>query len=150
MKKCNGPCNQEKEDSEFYIKRYKNGVIGLRALCKHCSTLERDIWRKSSTKDNDRNKEYNKRNAVRIRGNKLRKYWPGSTCEQALANFEVLFKAQDGKCAICDKVKRLAVDHNHITGEVRGLLCNKCNRGLGLFDESPQCFKRSLVYLKAA
>jgi hypothetical protein len=43
-------------------------------------------------------------------------------------------------CAICGKSdslgRRLAVDHNHITGKIRGLLCNRCNRAIGFVDES--------------
>ena len=46
---------------------------------------------------------------------------------------------QDGKCAICGVSERklgkpLCLDHNHITGEVRGLLCNNCNSGIGFLD----------------
>ncbi len=57
--------------------------------------------------------------------------------------YEELFLRQNSKCAICNKsaghkiksgFARLAVDHDHQTGEIRGLLCNKCNRGLGYLD----------------
>ncbi|KKL94232.1 hypothetical protein LCGC14_1866700, partial [marine sediment metagenome] len=47
--------------------------------------------------------------------------------------YDVLFKKQDGKCAIChrhQRYQRLAVDHCHKTQVVRGLLCMQCNRGL--------------------
>lgn len=136
MKKCNGPCGLEKEDKEFNVKRYKSGHIGLRAYCKICSHESRKTWRASSSKDNDRNKAYNKLNAARIRGHKLRKYWPGSTAEQANEMFELLYKIQDGGCAICKRVsKRLVVDHHHGSGVVRGLLCNSCNRALGYLQD---------------
>lgn len=60
---------------------------------------------------------------------------------------------QDGKCAICGSEdskrkgdKHLHVDHNHQTGKVRGLLCNSCNRGLGLLGEAN--LQAALDYLK--
>jgi len=44
----------------------------------------------------------------------------------------------------------LAVDHDHITGNVRGLLCSNCNRGLGLLKDDIKLFKKSIIYLKSA
>jgi len=65
----------------------------------------------------------------------LRKYWPHLTLKQAEAERQKLSDAQGAKCAICGKdessfVNRLAVDHNHATGKVRGLLCYRCNKFL--------------------
>ena len=63
----------------------------------------------------------------------LLKYWPHLTGKQAEAERQKLSDAQGAKCAICGKhesqfVNRLAVDHNHKTGRVRGLLCYRCNK----------------------
>jgi len=55
---------------------------------------------------------------------------------------------QKGKCAVCGKKKRLVVDHNHKTGKVRGLLCDKCNSGLGLFDDNAKRLSQAINYLK--
>lgn len=47
--------------------------------------------------------------------------------------YQLRLKAQDGHCALCPsapKARRLAADHNHKTGRVRGLLCHRCNRAL--------------------
>ena len=54
-------------------------------------------------------------------------------------DYNLLFMNQNGRCAICDKhqselQRNLHVDHNHITGEIRGLLCPTCNTGLGRFE----------------
>ena len=62
------------------------------------------------------------------------------------------FIEQDGKCEICDKPtepgdKRLSVDHDHVSGEVRGLLCNSCNLGLGYFKDSPNSLAKAISYL---
>ena len=63
----------------------------------------------------------------------LRKYWPHLTGKQAEAERQKLSDAQNACCAICARSEasfknRLAVDHNHRTGKVRGLLCYQCNK----------------------
>ena len=72
-----------------------------------------------------------------------------------LAEYNRLFKVQGGKCAVCDihqseHEHALVVDHDHITKEVRGLLCHKCNRGLGLFDDNLEKMAQAIKYLKKA
>lgn len=58
---------------------------------------------------------------------------------------------QEGKCAICGCAcptgRSLAVDHNHETGEVRGLLCANCNRAIGLLKEDPDRLLAAAAYL---
>jgi hypothetical protein len=67
-----------------------------------------------------------------------------------------LREAQDGKCAICGvheayaPRKRLAVDHDHRTGAIRGLLCGNCNVGLGQFKDSPELLAAAIRYLEAS
>lgn len=51
--------------------------------------------------------------------------------------YEQLCALHSGRCAICDEVRRLAVDHDHRTGVVRGLLCDRCNLGLGNLRDDP-------------
>ncbi|MHA2044102.1 MAG: endonuclease VII domain-containing protein [Candidatus Thorarchaeota archaeon] len=66
-------------------------------------------------------------------------------------DYDTLLADQDGKCAICyspPSSRRLDVDHNHSTGEVRGLLCAKCNTGIGLFDDSTVALQKAIDYLK--
>lgn len=66
------------------------------------------------------------------------------------AQYDAMFIAQDGRCAICLKVsdKRLSVDHDHKTGKVRKLLCNSCNMILGRLGESVETLQRMLDYIK--
>jgi hypothetical protein len=71
----------------------------------------------------------------------------------SLLEYEKLLKMQEGKCAICDGIPQensnmLAVDHCHLTGKIRGLLCMRCNRAIGLFRDDPQLLRRSLEYLE--
>lgn len=69
-------------------------------------------------------------------------------------DYRRMYEAQGGRCAICrratGKARKLAVDHNHQTGEVRGLLCKPCNRyGLGVFArDNPEIFDRAADYLR--
>lgn len=73
-------------------------------------------------------------------------------------NYNKLLKEQNNKCAVCktsighvSKNKtncRLAVDHDHRTGKIRGLLCGSCNRALGLFKDSIDNLQNAISYLK--
>lgn len=78
----------------------------------------------------------------------LRRYY-GITLEE----YNKMFEEQNGKCYICDKTpqeagKRLCVDHNHTTKEVRGLLCYRCNSGIGLLQDDKNIIKKAFEYLK--
>jgi Recombination endonuclease VII len=55
---------------------------------------------------------------------------------------------QNGLCAICKEPRELVVDHNHESGEVRGLLCGVCNSGLGFFKDSSVVLKQAQDYLE--
>jgi hypothetical protein len=61
--------------------------------------------------------------------------------------------AQDGACSICGvipgaKDNRLCIDHNHVTGKVRGLLCHNCNSALGFFKDRTDLLKGGEMYLQ--
>lgn len=67
-------------------------------------------------------------------------------------HYAELFNKQQGKCAICAKSYKIepqmfAVDHDHTTNEIRGLLCRKCNLAIGLFNESPELLLKAVQYL---
>lgn len=56
-------------------------------------------------------------------------------------------RQQSGCCAICTKPETLHLDHSHEDGKVRGLLCGPCNRGIGLFGDSPEVLRAAAQYL---
>jgi len=67
-----------------------------------------------------------------------------------------MLEKQGGVCAVCKRpetarnqygIKRLAVDHDHETGKVRGLLCSKCNTGLGALDDNTGRLQACINYL---
>jgi hypothetical protein len=93
-------------------------------------------------------RDYNKKSGrSRIASRKL------SGCEEVSEEFCVnLFNKQGGKCAICKRElvwpdKNTNVDHDHSTGKIRGILCGKCNRGLGSFQDDASILRRAVKYL---
>jgi hypothetical protein len=67
-----------------------------------------------------------------------------------VAEYNRIHDQQQGLCAICKQTnnkKSLCIDHDHATGEVRGLLCDKCNRGLGLFQDNITLLRQAIGYL---
>ena len=78
-----------------------------------------------------------------------------------IAQYEALSLAQGGRCAVCNEaetvihhrngqVKRLAVDHCHNTGVIRGLLCMRCNQVLGACRDSPELLRKMATYAETA
>ena len=73
-------------------------------------------------------------------------------------DYNRILDAQNGVCAICkgneksiahtsNKIRNLTVDHCHATGKVRGILCSRCNRGLGFFQDNLENLKSAIQYL---
>lgn len=67
-----------------------------------------------------------------------------------LEDYEKLVEEHQGLCAICGDLKGLGlfIDHDHDTGKVRGLLCNRCNAGIGFLGDSLQIAQRAVAYLR--
>lgn len=74
-----------------------------------------------------------------------------------VGEYNAMFRDQKGLCAICGKketrksrhggICKLSIDHSHTTGKVRGLLCIKCNFGIGQFDEDVERLLKTIKYL---
>lgn len=98
-------------------------------------------------------KEWVKNNPLKVRDKRLKRHY-GISLEQ----YEAMIKLQNGVCCIClkpemslsknGKIKSLAVDHNHKTGIIRGLLCHRCNIALGGFMDDIDSLKRAIYYLE--
>jgi hypothetical protein len=105
-------------------------------------------WRAANVEKNrayhaEWRRKHPERAVVDIERLRVREY--GVTPER----FAAMVAAQDGKCAICAKPPQgsFHVDHCHETGEVRDLLCGKCNRGLGMYHDDPRLLTRAAWYL---
>lgn len=121
MRRCNN-CQVTKPLDDFY--NDKNKPLGKEYRCKVCAKIKRD------------------KNLL------MSNY--GLTTE----DYSKMLKSQDSRCAICsrtdtgiERTKKLSVDHDHQTGEIRGLLCNWCNQGLGHFRDSPELLNKAVQYL---
>lgn len=65
-----------------------------------------------------------------------------------LVQYNEMCLKQEQKCKICGIEQKLHVDHDHLTGKIRGLLCNGCNRGLGFFSDNMAALEKAAQYLK--
>lgn len=103
-----------------------------------------------SKRINTRNRNWYLRNKTRMapvrRDWHLRKHF-GITLQQETA----LVVRQKGRCPVCqNKLGKRVVDHDHVTGQVRGVLCIRCNTGLGMLRDCPERLKRALQYLRSS
>jgi hypothetical protein len=130
MKYCK-KCNTSKPLVDFG--KDKSSKDGLNRRCKKCSVAQSTTWWQ-----NNKNKKRNSN----------LKYAYGIS----LTDFEQIKLNQNNQCAICYKVfvnsVDICVDHCHTNKKVRGLLCNNCNKALGLFKDSLQSLENAIQYLK--
>lgn len=129
--------NKEKRkvDNQRYISEHRNEVNERRR--KYNGQHREEV--------NMRSREYCRKNkAKRNAQDKERKY--GLTLEQ----IDAMLVQQDHRCAICGQTLKETnrhIDHDHLNKRVRGILCNKCNLGLGLFNDNIELTKKASEYL---
>jgi hypothetical protein len=142
-------CRVEKSLLDFY--KSSTHSFGRSYLCKECG---REYHRKRYAANPERHKRATRKylkNNPDSRLNTLLKSVYGIT----LCQYNALLKLQKNKCAICgvDSTKlrrRLDVDHDHNTGTIRGLLCNRCNQAIGLLGENKKNLTNALRYMEKA
>lgn len=140
LKTCS-KCKLVKPLDQFF--NYKRGKFGKEATCKDC----KNIYQRSLLANNpEYKKRRDKNNADSFR---RRKY--GLTTEQ----IKKLLDSQNRCCAICnilldrsESIKIPHIDHCHQSGEVRGILCSRCNTGLGSFRDSAEFLSSAISYLR--
>ena len=114
---------------------------------KHISENSRRRRNRPECERRIREKEYYKTNVK-----KLKHFWLLRTYGITYEVYNNMFELQNGCCAICgihqsELKKSLCVDHNHDTKKIRGLLCSKCNTGLGNFKDSLDMLYKAQDYL---
>lgn len=138
-----------KEERSKYQKEYRQkNKEKLDKNHKEYYRNNREILLKNS-RDRNLNSEVIKRN----RELKLIKSFGISNYQ-----YEELLLKQKGLCGMCSKpesskhqsgtLRKLAVDHDHETGRIRGLLCSRCNNGIGLLGDKVEMLKKAINYLK--
>lgn len=135
LKKCN-KCGKEFPATKDHFYGHPKHKYGLRNDCKTCRDAYVNDW---VSKNRD------KREIIKLR----------SRCKSYgidVRDYERLLVKQNYCCAVCGihiskLTRRLDIDHNHITGKVRGLLCQSCNTVLGKVKEDTQVLQNLLNYL---
>lgn len=139
-----GHCKVEKDLGSFNVNRSKkNYAKGVYPVCKSCqSKKSKESYKRHKAKRNQSSRSYHL----------SRNY--GLTLDE----FHALVEKQGQLCACCGekqdykrtdgKRQHLFVDHCHKTGEVRGLLCGRCNSGIGLLGDTAEHVKKAVEYLE--
>lgn len=127
-KKCS-KCGIEKTIDQF--NKQQGGKYGVRGHCSACQEVYRQSWRKTESA-----KLYERKKA-------LKRYY-----NLTLEDYDKMLEQQKGVCFICGGVNpdgyRLFVDHDHQTGEIRGLLCRACNTKLAWYEKHEANIKQYL------
>lgn len=141
-------CDATKSTSDFH--KDTSTKDKLARICKECKRKDAKKYRETHPeKVKESKKIYYDANKDRRRERGYRENYGITTAE-----YEDMFARQNGRCAICESESSktanshlLFVDHCHVTGKVRGLLCSLCNRGLGAFEDSATIVHAAAIYL---
>ena len=134
-------CGEQKPLSA-YRSRGGSQTHLLKSRCNSCLYKEHRRWTEQNP---ERVREYRNKDSWTLAKRCARR---GITPEQLIDTYE----RQEECCAICKieiELMDSAIDHNHETGEFRGVLCRQCNRALGMFKDSPTILRNAVEYLEA-
>lgn len=148
MKVCS-KCKQKKSEEAFNVRASGRG--GLNSVCRECTKKARRQRRVFFPEKVRREVKNYRENRKKIPGfakkasDNARNYRYGVSPKRYA---EMLHK-QKGVCAVCSlPYPSLCVDHCHRTDEIRGLLCQRCNTGIGFLMDSPESLRAAANYLE--
>jgi uncharacterized CHY-type Zn-finger protein len=141
-------CGCEKSVDDFYRNNsYKSGYANLCKACHNAQTTARHVVARAADPSyhTKRSSVWRHANPDKVRLSHLRRVY-GITAEQ----YETMVLVQENACALCHVAftKTPLVDHDHITGRIRGLLCAGCNNILGLARDSAERLRAAADYLE--
>jgi len=153
-KKCNG-CDKILPIENFKP-RNKRNKLSYRSRCIPCeANYSKDYRNRHRDKVRERKRNYSKKmNPFKKRLKSLKIF--SNKFGYNLDDVVDLFLKHNGKCDICGKTAEeskhrnifLSIDHNHVTGKIRGFLCSGCNGAIGMFEENPQLLNKAINYLQ--
>jgi len=165
-KKCR-ICGEEKSLDCFYFHhlkgQYKYISDKYKSECKTCGAGFNRKYRENNKEHlrqyriahKPRFEAWKKENWTEVKKKaSSRKCWLKLQNGIAPEEYDQMLKAQNGKCAICGAIrgnkrsKNFMVDHDHGTNKIRGLLCTKCNQGVGCFNDNPTLLRKAAEYLE--
>lgn len=161
MKICS-ICKKDKNQDEFpFQNKEQNKLMSACKECKSKISKKKRVENSEQIKEKDRKRyEVQKEKRVEYARN-YRKKNPDKTRRTHLKTkygitpeiYEEKLIEQDHKCAICRRDKSsykrvFSIDHSHITGEIRGLLCDPCNYGLGFYEKYKDNYEKYLLKFK--
>lgn len=146
-------CSQVKPIEEFH--KRKDSKDGHWRQCKICANIQSQKYRKACRKAvlEYRRKYYDShKEQIRLKNIAYRERRYQNLLKRTyglnVEDYQKLVTKQSGLCAICQLYTKLVVDHDHSTGAIRGLLCGKCNKGIGLFKDNSSYLKNAAKYLE--
>lgn len=138
LKKC-PRCGKLLENSEFYVQKSGRHKGKLTSWCKKCcSKQSAERYKNNIEKCREEHRNWANKNKDKVAFTKAKSAY-GITKEE----YDSLIR----KCQICGSEKNLVIDHSHQSGRIRGMLCNSCNKGLGLFRDNPALLERASDYV---
>lgn len=136
-----------KEQIKVYNKEYfSRPEVIIRSKVRNLQRKDKRKLYKKTEKGKTAENRYRRKNYEKSGFDKRLISRYGITREQ----YDKMILFQNGVCAISmvQKEEKLYVDHDHFTGNVRGLLCGSCNRALGLLKDSPEFLLKAIQYLR--
>lgn len=124
-------CGTSKPSGDYYKAKKGQRAGKIIMPCKTCIKKKHKKWREG--KGYEKHRENNRVQSWKAQGIK----------EMTIARYNEMYEAQEGRCAICGGdngvmcigKKHFCVDHDHKTGQIRGLLCSRCNWLVGLMED---------------
>jgi hypothetical protein len=169
---------KDTEDDTFRMRTLPSGRLWENTTCRECERKANRAYHKDGRRNKEKKAAYmrqwtqdNKERLAkkgRERYERLLKENPSFSREANLRStlkkygmteddYYILLEEQDGRCDICKTFpgdtlgvdrNRLVIDHDHTTGKVRALLCDFCNRGIGMFYDNPDLLVAAAEYVR--